>query len=924
MRPLKLTISAFGPYASRTVVDFEQLGESGLYLITGDTGAGKTTIFDAITYALFGEASGSSRDASMLRSKYADPETPTEVELLFDYAGKRYTVRRNPDYERPAKRGGGMTRQAADAELTCPDGRVITKVRDVNNAIREILGIDRNQFSQIAMIAQGDFLKLLLADTQDRQKIFREIFHTGTYQIFQDQVKEAASKLGRECEELRKSIDQYLRGTVADEDDVKAQELARAKEGKLPIAEALELLDRLVEQDEAGLDRIGGELSTLDAKLAQVNSQLGKAEELERTKETLKTAETELQQRTAELGILEERQKLAQERQPEADRLAADAAALELQLPDYDARDRIVVERRSTAQQLQAEEKAVTQDLASLETREKQLDQDRTEQKALESAGAQKEALLREKDTVEARGKQISSALQTLTCYEDLSRKLIQAQETYLTAQRELDRAQSEYEAMDRAFLSEQAGVLAQRLREGSPCPVCGSVEHPHPAQLSDTAPTETQLKQAKRAAEQSRKAAELASSEAQSLLGQKKALERELSQKAEELWPEGKLTELRNRAEEERSILRTRYSAITEKITAEDRNIRRKAELDLRIPQTEKENRLLQEKIQDGKERIAKLGAQISQLDQQLEDYNRKLPFPTKQEATARCAELKEKQRIILDEIRMAEVAQKNSKTLCTALEGRITQMREQLATAEAVDKKALQEAYTQISGLKKEKSEQNSEILLRLNVNRTAVRSIREKGSELDEAEKRLMWVRALSNTANGNIAGKEKIMLETYVQMTYFDRIIARANTRLMVMSGGQYELTRRTVAENNRSQSGLELNVIDHYNGTERSVKTLSGGESFKASLSLALGLSDEIQSTAGGIRLDTMFVDEGIAAAGDARPKRSDREPPACGDHLPRVGTEGTHRPTNCGNKRKERREPPYHHRLRQIATAVMK
>ena len=865
MRPLKLTISAFGPYASRTLVDFEQLGESGLYLITGDTGAGKTTIFDAITYALFGEASGSSRDASMLRSKYADPETPTEVELLFDYAGKRYTVRRNPDYERPAKRGGGMTRQAADAELTCPDGRVITKVRDVNNAIREILGIDRNQFSQIAMIAQGDFLKLLLADTQDRQKIFREIFHTGTYQIFQDQVKEAASKLGRECEELRKSIDQYLRGTVADEDDVKAQELARAKEGKLPIAEALELLDRLVEQDEAGLDRIGGELSTLDAKLAQVNSQLGKAEELERTKETLKTAETELQQRTAELGILEERQKLAQERQPEADRLAADAAALELQLPDYDARDRIVVERRSTAQQLQAKEKAVTQDLASLETREKQLDQDRTEQKALESAGAQKEALLREKDTVEARGKQISSALQTLTCYEDLSRKLIQAQETYLTAQRELDRAQSEYEAMDRAFLSEQAGVLAQRLREGSPCPVCGSVEHPHPAQLSDTAPTETQLKQAKRAAEQSRKAAELASSEAQSLLGQKKALERELSQKAEELWPEGKLTELRSRAEEERSILRTRYSAITEKITAEDRNIRRKAELDLRIPQAEKENRLLQEKIQDGKERIAKLGAQISQLDQQLEDYNRKLPFPTKQEATARCAELKEKQRIILDEIRMAEVAQKNSKTLCTALEGRITQMREQLATAEAVDKKALQEAYTQISGLKKEKSEQNSEILLRLNVNRTAVRSIREKGSELDEAEKRLMWVRALSNTANGNIAGKEKIMLETYVQMTYFDRIIARANTRLMVMSGGQYELTRRTVAENNRSQSGLELNVIDHYNGTERSVKTLSGGESFKASLSLALGLSDEIQSTAGGIRLDTMFVDEGFGS-----------------------------------------------------------
>ncbi len=865
MRPLKLTISAFGPYASRTVVDFEQLGESGLYLITGDTGAGKTTIFDAITYALFGEASGNSRDASMLRSKYADPETPTEVELLFDYAGKRYTVRRNPDYERPAKRGGGMTRQAADAELTCPDGRVITKVRDVNNAIREILGIDRNQFSQIAMIAQGDFLKLLLADTQDRQKIFRDIFHTGTYQIFQDQVKEAASKLGHECEELRRSIDQYLRGTVADEDDVKAQELVRAKEGKLPIAEALALLDCLVEQDEAGLDRIGGELSTLDARLAQVNSQLGKAEELERTKETLKTAETELQQRTAELTILEERQKQAQERQPEADRLAADAAALEVQMPDYDTRDRIAVERRSTAQQLQTEEKAVTQNLASLEKREKQLDQDRTEQKTLEAAGAQKEALLREKDTVETRGKQISSVLQTHSSWEGLKGELTRAQERYLAAQRELDRAQGDYEAMNRAFLSEQAGVLAQTLRKGVPCPVCGALEHPDHAQLSDTAPTESQLKQAKQTAEQHRKTAEQASLGAQSLRGQKEALERELMQKAAELWPEGQLTELRSRAEAERDTLRTRYSAIAEKITAEDRNIRRKAELDLRIPQTEKENRLLQEQIQTGKERIAKLRAQTSQFDQQLEDYCRKLPFPTKQEAAAHCRGLKEEQGKILEELRKAEEAQKNGKTRCAALEGRITQMREQIASAEAIDRDALQTEYELISSQKKEKSRQNSDILLRLSANRAAVRSIREKESELDAAEKRFMWVRALSNTANGNVAGKEKIMLETYVQMTYFDRIIARANTRLMVMSGGQYELTRRTVAENNRSQSGLELNVIDHYNGTERSVKTLSGGESFKASLSLALGLSDEIQSTAGGIRLDTMFVDEGFGS-----------------------------------------------------------
>ena len=179
MRPLKLTVSAFGPYAGKTVLDMEKLGSSGLYLITGDTGAGKTTIFDALTFALYGEASGGSREPAMLRSKYADPDTPTEVELVFAYGEKIYTVRRNPEYERPAKKGGGTTIQKADAELIYPDGRIVTKVRDVNNAIHEIIGIDRGQFSQIAMIAQGDFMRLLLADTRDRQAIFREIFRTG-------------------------------------------------------------------------------------------------------------------------------------------------------------------------------------------------------------------------------------------------------------------------------------------------------------------------------------------------------------------------------------------------------------------------------------------------------------------------------------------------------------------------------------------------------------------------------------------------------------------------------------------------------------------------------------------------------------------------------------------------------------------------
>lgn len=208
MRPLNLTMSAFGPYAGQTTVDFSVLGTSGLYLITGDTGAGKTTIFDAITYALYGEASGESRESSMLRSKYAAPETPTFVDLTFLNGGKTYTVRRNPEYTRPKTRGTGTTVQKADAELTMPDGRIITKARDVTAAVTDIVGVDREQFARIAMIAQGEFRKLLLAQTDERKAIFRQIFHTGQYQALQNRLKEEAAALDRQCGELEAGLRQ--------------------------------------------------------------------------------------------------------------------------------------------------------------------------------------------------------------------------------------------------------------------------------------------------------------------------------------------------------------------------------------------------------------------------------------------------------------------------------------------------------------------------------------------------------------------------------------------------------------------------------------------------------------------------------------------------------------------------------------------
>ena len=276
MRPIKLTVSAFGPYAGKTVLDLDKLGENGLYLITGDTGAGKTTIFDAITYALYGEASGDNREPSMFRSKYAEATTPTEVELVFSYAGKTYTVKRNPEYERPKSRGEGFTTQKAEVQLKCPDGRVVTKQRDVDNAIRDIMGINRSQFLQIAMIAQGDFLKLLLAPTEERKKIFRQIFKTQLYQDLQDRLKKESGQLNDKCDAARNSIKQYIDGITCDENDVLSIEVEKAKNGLLPAKDVMDLIDRLLTQDNDKKTAIQKSISDADKALEIVNANLGK------------------------------------------------------------------------------------------------------------------------------------------------------------------------------------------------------------------------------------------------------------------------------------------------------------------------------------------------------------------------------------------------------------------------------------------------------------------------------------------------------------------------------------------------------------------------------------------------------------------------------------------------------------------------
>ena len=297
MKPKKLVISAFGPYADRMELDFERLGGGGLYLITGDTGAGKTTIFDAITFALYGEASGEVRKGDMFRSKYAKPEVRTFVELTFTYQGKDYTVKRNPEYLRPKDRGQGMTMEKANAELIFPDERQpVTKISEVTKAVTELLGLDQRQFRQIAMIAQGDFLKLLLASTEERKKIFRQLFQTKHFYELQEKLKQHSGTLHDKCTAARNSLEQYVGGILCDAASPFTQKVNAAKSGELPMLDVIALLEQLLEQDRSQLETLNGTLSILDEKQNDVRRRLEQWEERQKIFKQLKQNEQLLQQ----------------------------------------------------------------------------------------------------------------------------------------------------------------------------------------------------------------------------------------------------------------------------------------------------------------------------------------------------------------------------------------------------------------------------------------------------------------------------------------------------------------------------------------------------------------------------------------------------------------------------------------------------
>ncbi len=872
MRPLKLTMSAFGSYAGVQELDFSRLGDNGLYLICGDTGAGKTTIFDAITYALYDAPSGGGetradtlRTAKMLRSTYAPPAAPTYVILTFLHHGQTFTIRRSPAYLRPKQRGDGLVEEKPSAELALPDGTIVAD-RSVNSRLIRILGLNREQFKQVSMIAQGEFRELLKADTDKRMTLFRDLFSTANYNRLQERLNQDAADQKRICDEHRRSIKDALRTVEADSSAEHADLLDDLREDELPPSEADALIAGYIAHDETEEASAQAALNQVELEGKELGRQWEQAMLRDRLVEQLKQTESLFQQDQIRLSSAASALEEAHAQKPKAVQYVTDAAAIETLMPDYDQLEACTAEANTMATKVRRAQAKADALQAAIADEETSILHMKAEQTALNGCAAESE---RQKQAAE-------DTQRALNELEALNNEYGALQLARKTAQQKLNQwhksiaattaAQEKYHHLSAAWFSQQAGHLAKEcLQPGLPCPVCGSLTHPQPAEL----PAEAVEKSAVEAAEQARDAAQRKESAAHRAhdVAQAEVHQRESAAMERIVILSDILTldDIPSAAQRQKLALTQQLQDTRQKLLIAQQGAERYATLTKSLPDHEASLASKQAQFNLLSADIAAQQATCASLQTQAASLAVKLAFPDKRAAQAQISLLRQQAADIEQAIAAADASHRKASEDMTAHQGQCDAYRAQLTSLPEYDLQAIQSQIKDLEETRQQLSVGMRTRIVRLGRNRQAQEQITAARTALAREDRRLSWLSELARTANGRLEGREKVMLEAYVQMAFFERILRHANHRMKAMSRGQYELVRAAAADNKRSQTGLELNVRDYVNGVERSVASLSGGEAFLASLSLALGMSDEIQAQEGGIELDVLFVDEGFGS-----------------------------------------------------------
>lgn len=863
MRPLKITMSAFGPYAGEVTLDMQKLGKSGIYLITGDTGAGKTTIFDAISYALYGEASGNYRENTTLRSKYASADTPTFVELEFEYNNEIYKINRNPEYPRPNKRGEGFTKQSANAELVMPDGSVITKIKEVNAKVEEIIGINKNQFSQIAMIAQGDFRKLLNCETNERSKIFRKIFKTEPYHNIEIKLSSLFNELKRNREKEKSGIEQYINQLKCNENDTLSLELERAKSGDVLIEDVIKLAGEIINKDTLEYTKTQKNIESINEEIEKINSIIKLYENQEATKKAYAEASAKLEELKTKRNDCEKAYKSAEAQRERLDDLTRKINLINSKMPKYDelkSLENSINERTQSFEKSNNLLKLKQQEITLLE---KEIDEKSKALEEVKGADLLVQKLTAQKEEIKKKAEALKELKTEIDRCKTEQKNLKNAQSFAKSALDEYGALENEYNQIYIAFFNEQAGIIADELKDGEPCPVCGSTSHPNLARKSENAPSQADVESAQNLVKKAQEKADKARDTASALKSRFDEIAANVKSAAKKLF--GTDDNVFDDYNSNINALKKEYDCTLALLKTANEKLNLYQKLDKEIPKIQEKQKSISDEISKLNTQKASDEAFISENTKRVISIKSELDFESADLAKDKLKEYTNLSNDIKNAIEKSKNDFDDIKSKYDTQKGKKASLENALKEFKEIDLASLNEKSLKLNEYKKDIDKTAKSLYSRIESNKLLVDNISKKRDILKGYDDKYVWLKALSETANGDISGKEKITLETFVQMTYFDSIIRKANIRLLTMSDGQYELVRRSDAETLKKNEGLALDVIDHFNGSSRSVSTLSGGESFMASLCLALGLSDEIQSSNGGIKLDTMFVDEGFGS-----------------------------------------------------------
>lgn len=858
MRPINLVMNAFGPYAGKVEIPLSSLGESGLYLITGDTGAGKTTIFDAITFALYGEASGEYRkDKAALRSDFADKKNKTYVSLEFLCRGEIYKITRSPK----------TADHNSNVEMVLPDGRAYCKEREVSDEIEKLLGLNKKQFSQIVMIAQGEFQKLLNSKTDDRVEIFRNIFSTHNLQIFQFKLSEKYTAASIEFSRLKERLIQYCEEISYVDNVILQDEVGKILESK-NIYNLEILLDELkmqIKTDESNKKALDKNKKTLQKDLEKLNQDYGIAEKINKNKEEILNLETKIiPSLEVDLKIIQQKYENFVKQKPEQEKIITQIAKLEQDLPQYEK----LREYSENLEEYSEKNIVFVQKIKALEDKivndsdiVKELKNKLESMKDCE-LNLEKEENLRQK--ISDKIHQLDEMKKNYTLINNKKENLIELQIEIKKLEIDWEEKEQEHNHIYKLFIGQQAGILAKDLTEGFACPVCGSKNHPCLAKMKDENISQD-------AVQKSQKIVELAKKKLNSETEKVVKLQGEIS--SEEKFLEKNVSKFIENFTNENvcKLLDDVFLETSKQLENIDKNIIILRKNSLEKKEYEKNLKQYEKNISDCEKEVKFLEKDkinfekvIAENKAKIETISVKLEYKDIEKAKTILSEKRFIHANYEKDFKEAEAFKSKINNDLVAAKSNHQTLKNQIKSAPKLDFETIKNKIFEIHQQELELQNLIDDINKRFSRNSEIKSKIISTEKDISEADKNLKTLKLLSDTANGRLNSSLKITFEQYIQTAYFDMIIHEANKRFMKMTNYQYRLERKE-EKNKNAKVGLDLNVFDYHTGKYRSVSTLSGGESFKASLALALGLSDVVQNYSGGIKIDAMFIDEGFGS-----------------------------------------------------------